>query len=165
MWLGYRGRLCGILSRSRQRVQGRDTGDDKRGRAFQGAMASPPGRVAGIAELSASSFTRSFGNDVLEMTDEELQSGGVATADVDGDGDGDVDFYVVGGNTEPNHFYRNRGDSTFEEVGAELGLDLVHWGSGPAFGDIDGRPPAPKGLAGTVASRLARLALRAAQER
>ena len=38
----------------------------------------------------------------------------------------------------PNHFYRNRGDGTFEEVGAELGLDLVHWGSGPAFGDIDG---------------------------
>jgi len=89
---------------------------------------------------TATSFSRSFGSDpaggsVLEI-DPELFSGGFAAADVDADGD--VDFYVVGGNTKPNHFYRNRGDGTFEEVGAELGLDLVHWGSGPAFGDIDG---------------------------
>ena len=84
----------------------------------------------------ASSFSRSFGNVVTQMTDSELLSGGLAAADVDADGD--VDFYVVGGNNAPNHFYRNRGDGTFEEVGAELGLDLVHWGSGPAFGDIDG---------------------------
>ena len=89
---------------------------------------------------TATSFSRSFGSDpaggsVLEV-DPELFSGGFAAADVDADGD--VDFYVVGGNTMPNHFYRNRGDGTFEEIGAELGLDLVHWGSGPAFGDIDG---------------------------
>ena len=78
-------------------------------------------------------FSRSFGNVVTQMSDSELLSGGVAAADVDADGD--VDFYVVGGNQAPNHFYRNRGDGTFEEVGTELGLDLVHWGSGPAFGE------------------------------
>ena len=88
---------------------------------------------------TASSFSRSFGSDTPVSTleiDPELFGGGLAAADVDADGD--VDFYVVGGNTMPNHFYRNRGDGTFEEIGVELGLDLVHWGSGPAFGDIDG---------------------------
>ena len=89
---------------------------------------------------TATSFSRSFGSDPADVSvldiDPELFGGGFAAADVDSDGD--VDFYVVGGNTMPNHFYRNRGDGTFEEVGAELGLDLVHWGSGPAFGDIDG---------------------------
>ncbi len=88
---------------------------------------------------TASSFSRSFGSDTPVSTreiDPELFGGGFAAADVDADGD--VDFYVVGGNTMPNHFYRNRGDGTFEEIGVELGLDLVHWGSGPAFGDIDG---------------------------
>ena len=62
-------------------------------------------------------------------------SGGVAAADVDGNGY--VDLLVVGGNSEPNHFYANEG-GTFTEVGADVGLDLVNWASGPAFGDIDG---------------------------
>ncbi len=96
----------------------------------------PAGHGIAFERDRASGFDRSFGNVVEEMTDAELQSGGVAAADVDADGD--VDFYVVGGNTAANHFYRNRGDGTFEEVGAQLGLDAVHWGSGPAFGDIDG---------------------------
>ena len=102
-------------------------------------MSPPPvteQRALAFERDIASSFSRSFGNVVTQMSDSELLSGGVAAADVDADGD--VDFYVVGGNTTPNHFYRNRGDGTFEEAGAELGLDLVHWGSGPAFGDIDG---------------------------
>ena len=107
-----------------------------------GPVSPPPEPVetALTFELdTASSFSRSFGSDspvsTLEI-DPELFGGGFAAADVDADGD--VDFYVVGGNTMPNHFYRNRGDGTFEEIGVELGLDLVHWGSGPAFGDIDG---------------------------
>jgi hypothetical protein len=62
-------------------------------------------------------------------------SGGVAAADVDGNGY--VDLLVVGGNSEPNHFYANEG-GTFTEMGSDLGLDLVNWASGPAFGDIDG---------------------------
>ena len=104
-----------------------------------GPVSPPPvteQRALAFERDIASSFSRSFGNVVTQMSDSELLSGGVAAADVDADGD--VDFYVVGGNTTPNHFYRNRGDGTFEEAGAELGLDLVHWGSGPAFGDIDG---------------------------
>ena len=107
-----------------------------------GPVSPPPEPVEAALTFeldTASSFSRSFGSDtpvsILEI-DPELFGGGFAAADVDADGD--VDFYVVGGNTMPNHFYRNRGDGTFEEIGVELGLDLVHWGSGPAFGDIDG---------------------------
>ena len=63
-------------------------------------------------------------------------SGGVAAGDYDGDGH--VDLYVVGGSEEPNHLFRNRGDGTFYDTAARVGLDLAHLGSGPAFGDIDG---------------------------
>ena len=107
-----------------------------------GPVAPPPEPVEATLTFeldTASSFSRSFSSDspvTSLVIDPELFGGGLAAADVDADGD--VDFYVVGGNTTPNHFYRNRGDGTFDEIGAELGLDLVHWGSGPAFGDIDG---------------------------
>ncbi len=79
---------------------------------------------------------RSFGGVLSQFTDPERFSGGIAAADYDDDGD--VDLYVVGGNTEPNHLYQDQGDGTYDEVAASVGLDLVHWGSGPAFGDIDG---------------------------
>ena len=79
---------------------------------------------------------RDFGREVADMTDPEFFSGGIAAADYDGDGD--VDLYVVGGNTEPNSLFEDRGDGTYEDVAAQVGLDLTHWGSGPAFGDIDG---------------------------
>ena len=78
-------------------------------------------------------FRRSYGDSEEGETDE---SGGVAAADYDGDGD--IDIYIVGGNTEPNQLYQNQGDGTFMEVASSVGLDLIAWGSGPAFGDIDG---------------------------
>lgn len=83
-------------------------------------------------ELEAG-LRRAFGSD--PSNDFELASGGVAASDYDGDGD--VDLLLVGGNAEPNHLYANRGDGTFVEMAAEVGLDIVNWGSGPAFGDID----------------------------
>ena len=79
---------------------------------------------------------RSFGGVLTQMSDSERFSGGIAAADYDADGD--VDLYVVGGNDEPNHLYRDEGDGTYAEVAASVGLDLVHWGSGPTFGDFDG---------------------------
>jgi len=65
---------------------------------------------------------------------------GVATADYDEDGD--IDIYVANDAT-PNQLYRNRGDGTFDEVGAMSGVaygpDGVEQGSmGTSFGDYDG---------------------------
>ncbi len=66
-----------------------------------------------------------------------LISGGVAAGDYDGDGW--VDLYVVGGQDAPNRLYRNRGDGSFEEVGAAAGVEVgIGKGCGPAFADLDG---------------------------
>ena len=40
---------------------------------------------------------------------------------VDADEDGDLDLFVAN-DTVQNHYFKNRGDGTFEEVGADLGL-------------------------------------------
>ncbi len=64
-------------------------------------------------------------------------SGGVAAGDYDGDSW--VDLYAVRGDAGPNLLFRNRGDGTFEEVGAAAGVAIDgEIGSGPAFGDADG---------------------------
>ena len=96
---------------------------------------NPPDDDGEITFTEIPGFERSFGS-VAGLTRVQIESGGVAGADYDGDGD--VDFFVVGGNTAPNHLYQNQGDGTFLEVAATVGLDIVNWGSGPAFGDIDG---------------------------
>ena len=96
----------------------------------------PPADNREIAFTEVSGFARSFGEDLENLTEVELESGGVAGADYDGDGD--VDFLVVGGNRSPNHLYENQGDGTFLEIASSVGLNIVNWGSGPAFGDIDG---------------------------
>ncbi len=97
--------------------------------------AGADGGISFSRDLNAG-LRRDFGGELTRMTDQEFFSGGIAA--VDYDGDGDVDLYVVGGNTEPNHLYEDQGDGTYAEVAARVGLDLIHWGSGPAFGDIDG---------------------------
>ncbi|MFQ5700585.1 MAG: CRTAC1 family protein [Acidobacteriota bacterium] len=73
-------------------------------------------------------------------TDIGLFGLGVAAADYDEDGD--VDIYVANDAT-PNQLYRNRGDGTFDEVGAMSGVaygtDGAEQGSmGTSFGDVDG---------------------------
>jgi len=62
---------------------------------------------------------------------------GVAAGDYDRDGFPDV--YVARGSVGPNLLFRNRGDGTFEEVGAAAGVaGAPAKSSGPVFGDIDG---------------------------
>ncbi|RMG18981.1 MAG: VCBS repeat-containing protein [Planctomycetota bacterium] len=70
----------------------------------------------------------------------------------DFDGDGDLDLYVVNGmnltqrepdpiydarNGTPNQLFRNRGDGTFEEVGAAAGVDDEGWGLACTTADMD----------------------------
>ncbi len=58
---------------------------------------------------------------------------GVSVADVDADGRPDLFVTSFG----PNVLYRNRGDGTFENVAARLGLETPGWNTGAAFFDAD----------------------------
>ncbi len=92
-----------------------------------------PAEIIFTRDLNAG-LRRAFGGE--PESDIAFSSGGVAASDVDGDGD--IDLLFVGGDSEPNHLYQNQGDGTFIDVAADVGLDIVNWASGPAFGDIDG---------------------------
>ncbi len=89
-----------------------------------------------FVEVQDIGFDRPMTGNFATFTDPERFGGGIAAGDYDRDGD--FDLYVVGRDSSPNHLYENQGDGTFVEVGAELGVAVTHWGSGPAFGDIDG---------------------------
>ncbi|MBI5486584.1 MAG: CRTAC1 family protein [Deltaproteobacteria bacterium] len=66
---------------------------------------------------------------------------GVSWADYDRDGD--LDLYVANYRLNPNFFYRNRGDGTFEEIARANGTEGIPasgaWGHsiGAAWGDVD----------------------------
>jgi hypothetical protein len=67
----------------------------------------------------------------------EAIAGGVASGDYDKDGW--IDLYLVRGDIGPNVLLRNKGDGTFEEVGAAAGVDVAGArGSGPVFADLNG---------------------------
>ncbi|MEM9556762.1 MAG: CRTAC1 family protein [Acidobacteriota bacterium] len=73
------------------------------------------------------------------LSEPHWMSGGAAAADVDGDGW--TDLFVVRGELGPGLLFRNRGDGTFEEIAAAIGLAVGGVGAitnGPAFGDVDG---------------------------
>ena len=89
-----------------------------------------------FARVTTAGFDRRYALSFDGLKEARKLSGGVAAADYDADGD--TDLYVVGGDSEPNHLYENQGDGTFVDVAPAVGLDFTHFGSGPAFGDIDG---------------------------
>ncbi len=55
----------------------------------------------------------------------------------DYDNDGFVDLYV-GHEQTPSELFRNKGDGTFEEVGAKAGVDRLAFTKAVAWGDYDG---------------------------
>jgi len=59
---------------------------------------------------------------------------GIAVVDLDGDGLDDIYFLADYGK---NMFFHNRGDGTFEEISAKLGLDLDGHSSSAIFADFD----------------------------
>ena len=102
-------------------------------------VAPPPPANTPIAFLDAtagSGLSRAFSIVEPKISFAEEFASGLAAADYDDDGD--IDLYVVGGNAESNHLFQNRGDGSFVDVAAGVGLDMRHLGSGPTFADIDG---------------------------
>ncbi len=70
----------------------------------------------------------------------QVASMGAAVSVADIDGDGHPDLYVTNsGEGSKNRLYRNRGDGTFEEIAARLGLaDLNHTETGVSMGAVFG---------------------------
>ena len=97
---------------------------------------TPHGAELRFTKVTNNGLVRLYPHDASELNDKQFYAAGVAAGDVDDDGD--VDLYVVGGNTEPNALYLNNGNGTFVDAAEEYEVDLLHWGTGPAFGDIDG---------------------------
>jgi len=89
-----------------------------------------------VTAAAGLSYVHGYTGDVDFRGSAEL-AGGVAAGDYDGDGW--VDLYVVRGDIGPNLLFHNRGDGTFEEVGAAAGVALTGVrSSGPLFADLDG---------------------------
>ena len=61
-------------------------------------------------------------------------TGGVSVADLDGD---DFPEVFITRLAAPDHLFKNRGDGTFEDIAAEVGLGACSFSNGSVFGDID----------------------------
>lgn len=102
------------------------------------APASPPVFIpqTAFANISAmTGITHIFSVDGSNTGEYAKMGGGVSASDVDRDGD--IDLYLVSGDGAPNALYLNDGDNNYSEAAGAAGIDFVHLGSGPAFGDID----------------------------
>ena len=103
---------------------------------------APPASPPGVDRLYRNDAAPAADGTAVTLVDVTEASGlgatrgygmGVAVGDVDGDGW--LDLYVT--NLGPNFLWRNRGDGTFEEVGAAAGVDDRRWGVAAAFVDYD----------------------------
>lgn len=87
--------------------------------------------------------------EITRLAGAGLDDSGMGSAVGDYDGDGDLDWFVSAiypslqecppfrGDCSGNRLYRNRGNGTFEEVGAAAGVLDGGWGWGASFFDYD----------------------------
>jgi hypothetical protein len=66
---------------------------------------------------------------------DESKGWGMGVAVADYDNDGWPDIYVTG--FQRNFLFHNRGDGTFEDVAAKVGVQDGGWGMGAAWGDVN----------------------------
>ncbi len=116
--------------------------------ALVGLCLLPPGS-AGASGIRLTDVTKSCGIDLVTTSGgtpsrEILEVNGGGLALFDHDNDGDLDLFVANGATlaEPergpgSRLYANRGDGSFEDVTARLGISLRRWAMGVAVGDVD----------------------------
>ena len=113
------------------------------------AVAAPRTVFTDVRAEAGIHFRYNFGDFTY---DNILESSGSGVTVLDYDGDGDLDLYLLNGTyledvsdpkgrvfaDTPNQLYRNNGDGTFTEVGAEAGVDDRHWSMAAGALDYDG---------------------------
>ncbi|MCZ6695394.1 MAG: CRTAC1 family protein, partial [Acidobacteria bacterium] len=102
------------------------------GGALPGFEPAPPPRSALYRNLGGGRFAET--TEAAGVGGPDRYGFGCSAADIDGDSDRDLYVTYYG----PNVLYRNEGDGTFVEVGADAGVDDAHWGASAGFADYDG---------------------------
>ncbi len=104
----------------------------------------PPIRFTDVSKEAGLVFVHQTGAFGKKWMPETMGSGG---GFLDYDRDGHCDIFLVNGRDWPGHerpgpsatlkLFRNRGEGTFEDVTAAMGLDVTCYGMGCTFGDYD----------------------------
>ncbi|MXZ54597.1 MAG: hypothetical protein F4227_07470 [Gammaproteobacteria bacterium] len=128
--------LSFLLFKKTSTLLATEPSDPNGGSVIPNAFTTITGAELQFTKITDIGLNRTYPHEMESLSDKQFYSAGIASGDIDDDGD--VDLYVVGGNEVPNALYLNNGNGTFVDVAEEYGVGLLHWGSGPAFGDIDG---------------------------
>ena len=97
---------------------------------------NPPFRFVEVARDAGLDYEHGY-QAGLRINEFKMMAGGAAVGDYNGDGW--IDLYVIRGDIGPNLLFRNNGDGTFAEVGAQAGVAIEgEYGCGPSFMDCDG---------------------------
>jgi Flp pilus assembly protein TadD len=114
------------------------------GRALAAQPPAPTFSFVNIARQAGLNDRIVFGG--VQTNKYLLETTGTGVALIDYDNDGLLDLFFVNGSTlegfppasaPTNHLYRNKGDATFEDVTARVGLAQSGWGQGACVGDVD----------------------------